>query len=127
MIEENYTSEDDSVCSRDWKDRAKEDNPPSNLGGDVTRTLTEQIIELMPEENHPHTYSSENADIYDAYSRGFNKCRTEMINKIPEILSLIEKKLMRGFDELENNDIDKSMEQWKNYKFIRNNIRDILK
>ena len=64
------------------------------------KSLTEQIIELMPEENHPHTYSSENADIYDAYSRGFNKCRTEMINKIPEILSLIRGEQIELLEEL---------------------------
>lgn len=28
----------------------------------------------VPEKNYPHTYSSENSEIYDAYSRGFNAC-----------------------------------------------------
>ena len=38
--------------------------------------------------------------------------------------------LMEGltnlFDRLESNDPDTSMENWKNYKFIRNNIRDFI-
>jgi len=38
----------------------------------------------------------------------------------------MEKKLMQHFDSLENADLDTSTEQWKNYKFIRNNIRDVL-
>jgi hypothetical protein len=43
------------------------------------KSLTEQIIELMPEIDKYH----------EDYSEGFNQARTEMINKIPEILSLI--------------------------------------
>ena len=57
----------------------KENNPPSNLGGEVTRTLTEQIIELMVDKQKGS----------GDYQIGFNQARTEMLNKIPEILSLI--------------------------------------
>ncbi|MES2408782.1 MAG: hypothetical protein V4509_00595 [Patescibacteria group bacterium] len=35
--------------------------------------------------------------------------------------------LLKRFDYLESVDPDKSTDNWKNYKFIRNNIRDLLK
>ncbi len=43
-----------------------------------------------------------------------------------EIREKISKELCDKFDKLESADADKSGEQWRNYKFIRNNIRDIL-
>jgi len=103
------------------------------------KSLTEQIEALMVEEWNDEMTPEEKEIVTKIFGEyitpeylkermyGYNIARTKMVKVIPEILSLIEKKLMRGFDELENNDIDKSMEQWKNYKFIRNNIRDILK
>lgn len=39
----------------------------------------------------------------------------------------IEKSLLKGFDKLETNDPDTSVKNWINYKFIRNNIRDIIR
>lgn len=41
-------------------------------------------------------------------------------------LEELEKALLSQFDKLEAVDTDTSMEQWKNYKFIRNNIRDVI-
>jgi len=68
-----------------------------------TKSLTEQIIELMPEEKvetkhdictlddvwcYSHCEIMEEKD-YPNGAYNFNQARTEMINKIPEILSLI--------------------------------------
>lgn len=59
------------------------------------KSLTQQIIELMPEERTQENLPFENSpEIYgnqriESYKKGFNQARTEMINKIPEILSLI--------------------------------------
>ena len=38
----------------------------------------------------------------------------------------IVEKLLKHFDKLEHNDTNDSMENWRNYKFIRNNISDCL-
>jgi hypothetical protein len=51
------------------------------------KSLTEQIIELMPEEEKPFRGIAFHAQQCNV--AGFNRCRTEMIKVIPEILSLI--------------------------------------
>jgi len=62
----------------------------------MPKSLTEQIIELMPEEKETNNREDEFGEVYEIWKIGerdqrigFNQARTEMINKIPEILSLI--------------------------------------
>ena len=55
------------------------------------KSLTEQIIELMPEERQRirgDAFFAQHCNV-----AGFNEARTEMINKIPEILSLCSKEI----------------------------------
>lgn len=42
------------------------------------------------------------------------------------MLEEVTQALIKRFDTLEGTDPDKSTENWRNYKFIRNNIRQIL-
>ena len=53
-----------------------------------TKSLTEQIIELMPKEL-PTEMCESPCDNSCLKGDGYNQYRTKMINKIPEILSLI--------------------------------------
>ena len=53
------------------------------------KSLTEQIEALMGEEGIQWMQEGNHPKDKKGFTVGFNKCRTEMINKIPEILSLI--------------------------------------
>jgi hypothetical protein len=70
------------------------------------KTLTEQIIELMPEERDGAKLevgrTGDSQWRRDNYF--FNLARTEMINKIPEILSLIRGEVIK-YSVAENDDV----------------------
>lgn len=43
-----------------------------------------------------------------------------------KILEEVKEKLLRHFNDLEMVDSNSSFVQWRNYKFIRNNIVDVI-
>jgi len=44
-----------------------------------------------------------------------------------DVLNLVMNVLTDRFDKLESQDPDQSMEKWRGYKSIRNNIRDAIR
>lgn len=93
---------------------------------DKLDTFEQFLMEKCPSHtnNSPEGFEKwlENLDIDELmdYAMDFrNKFLTDYHNHIVE-------KLLKHFDKLEHNDTNDSMENWRNYKFIRNNIVDCL-
>ncbi len=83
--------------------------------------------------NNMDNFNKTEEELFDIFTLE-NKWASEHYNQLKNwikehdkrLFAEIESKLLRHFDNLELNDIDDSMQNWRNYKFIRNNIVDCL-
>ena len=62
----------------------------------------------------------------DDYDFSLENCEKFLKQSLTDYHNHIVEKLLKHFDKLEHNDTNDSMENWRNYKFIRNNIVDCL-
>ena len=58
----------------------------SLVRGELLHFARAIIEEAMPAIEKSHTYSSENAELYQAYDNGFNACRTQILENLEKIL-----------------------------------------
>lgn len=69
-------------------------------------------------------------ELIDTYRKetGFTEYDVRMVAErlVKDYHNYIVEKLLKHFNNLEMNDTDDSMKNWRNYKFIRNNIVDCL-